>query len=413
MFEYLMPLLVMPTYDNTLLDQTARAAVARQIAVRPSSAACPGACRSPATTRSTCSSTTSTAPSACPAWGSSAAGRGPGRRPLCLGARADGGARGGLPESPAARRRRGGRAVRLLRGDRLHAIPPAAANQASAVVRSFMAHHQGMSLLSLAYLLLDRPMQKRFASEPLFQATAAAAAGAHPQGLRHSMRPPTGEITAARAPAAGGADAACVDSPDTPIPEVQLLSNGRYHVMVTNAGGGYSRWQDLAVTRWREDGTRDAWGTFCYLRDLESGAVWSTAYQPTLASRRASRRSSRKAAPSFVAAITISSTHTEIVVSPEDDIELRRVRITNRSRAARHRGHQLRRGGAGPARRRHPASGLQQPLRADRDPRGAPAILCTRRPRSRDEPIALDVSPDGSGARRARSASLPILRDRP
>jgi cyclic beta-1,2-glucan synthetase len=61
-----------------------------------------------------------------------------------------------------------------------------------------------------------------------------------------------------------------LDSPDTPIPEVQLLSNGRYHVMVTNAGGGYSRWQDLAVTRWREDSTRDPWGTFCYLRDVST-----------------------------------------------------------------------------------------------------------------------------------------------
>jgi hypothetical protein len=73
------------------------------------------------------------------------------------------------------------------------------------------------------------------------------------------------------------------DSPNTPHPEVQLLSNGRYHVMVTNAGGGYSRWKDLAVTRWREDTTRDAWGQFCYLRDPASGEVWSNAYQPTLA----------------------------------------------------------------------------------------------------------------------------------
>jgi hypothetical protein len=97
------------------------------------------------------------------------------------------------------------------------------------------------------------------------------------------------------------------DSPNTPHPEVQLLSNGRYHVMVTNAGGGYSRWKDLAVTRWREDTTRDAWGQFCYLRDLASGEVWSNAYQPTLASRTATRRSSRRGAPSSAAATTRSS----------------------------------------------------------------------------------------------------------
>ena len=70
--------------------------------------------------------------------------------------------------------------------------------------------------------------------------------------------------------------------PNTPIPEAHLLSNGRYHVMATNAGGGYSRWRDLAVTRWREDATSDCWGTFIYLRDRDTGRYWSTAHQPTL-----------------------------------------------------------------------------------------------------------------------------------
>ena len=73
-----------------------------------------------------------------------------------------------------------------------------------------------------------------------------------------------------------------IKTPNTPTPEVQLLSNGNYHVMVTNAGGGYSRWRNLSVTRWREDSTCDNWGTFCYLRDLDSGVFWSTAHQPTL-----------------------------------------------------------------------------------------------------------------------------------
>jgi cyclic beta-1,2-glucan synthetase len=72
-----------------------------------------------------------------------------------------------------------------------------------------------------------------------------------------------------------------IASPDTPSPEVQLLSNGRYHVMLSNAGAGYSRWKDLAVTRWSEDGTKDAWGSFCYLRDAETGTFWSTTHQPT------------------------------------------------------------------------------------------------------------------------------------
>ena len=153
--------------------------------------------------------------------------------------------------------------------------------QSSAVVRSFMAHHQAMSLLSCAYVLLARPMQKRFESDPLFQATLLL--------LQERIPRPTPSLFAAdrtfrsRA-AAGGPElpVRVLATPNTAIPEVQLLSNGRYHVMVTNAGGGSSRWKDLAVTRWSEDSTSDNWGSFCYLRDVASGEFWSTAHQPTL-----------------------------------------------------------------------------------------------------------------------------------
>ncbi len=148
--------------------------------------------------------------------------------------------------------------------------------QSSAVVRSFMAHHQGMSLLALAHMLLDRPMQRRFESEPLFQATMLLLQERIPKAT--ALFPHTAELSEVRTTAVAAETPMRVfSSPDTPVPEVQLLSNGRYHVMVTNAGGGYSRWKDLAVTRWREDGTCDNWGTFCYIRDVASGAFWSTA----------------------------------------------------------------------------------------------------------------------------------------
>ncbi len=119
------------------------------------------------------------------------------------------------------------------------------------------------------------------------------------------------------------------------MPEVQLLSNGRYHVMITNAGGGYSRWKDIAVTRWREDSTCDNWGTFCYLRDVTSGEFWSTAYQPTLKRSEKYEAIFSEARAEFRRRDNDFDTHTEIAVSPEDDIELRRIRITNRSRTRR------------------------------------------------------------------------------
>ena len=184
-----------------------------------------------------------------------------------------------------------------------------------------------MSLLSLAYVLLDRPMQRRFEADPRFQATAAAAAGARAEG-RARIHPHTAELrrhrrSAGRAPRCR---CACSRTPDTPAPEVQLLSNGRYHVMVTNAGGGYSRWKDLAVTRWREDAhARQLGHVLLPARRRRAATFWSAAHQPTLRARRAAtRRSSPRRRAEFRRRDGDIETHTEIAVSPEDDIELRR-----------------------------------------------------------------------------------------
>src|SRR5438128_6938629 len=105
--------------------------------------------------------------------------------------------------------------------------------------------------------------------------------------------------------------------------------------MVTNAGGGYSRWKDLAITRWREDTTCDNWGSFCYIRDTKTGEFWSTAYQPTLKRPDKYEVIFSEGRAEFRRSDHGLDTHTEIAVSPEDDIELRRVSITNSSRSRR------------------------------------------------------------------------------
>ena len=122
-----------------------------------------------------------------------------------------------------------------------------------------------------------------------------------------------------------------VITPDAATPAVQLLSNGRYHVMVTSAGGGYSRWQGLALTRWREDATCDNWGSFCYVRDLASGNVWSTAYQPTLERADTSETIFSEGRAVFRRRDHGIDSRTEIVVAPEDDFEVRRIGVTNAS----------------------------------------------------------------------------------
>src|SRR2546422_1058740 len=99
--------------------------------------------------------------------------------------------------------------------------------------------------------------------------------------------------------------------------------------MITAAGSGFSRWGDLAVTRWREDTTRDCWGTFIFLQDSETGDVWSAGFQPcgteadhydVVYSEDRAKITQRDASLSIVF---------EIVVSPEDDAELRRLTVTN------------------------------------------------------------------------------------
>ena len=124
-------------------------------------------------------------------------------------------------------------------------------------------------------------------------------------------------------------------NPNSSTPAVQLLSNGSYHVVLTQAGSGYSRWKDIAVTGWREDTTCDNWGLFSYIRDVKSGTFWSTSYQPTVAKAEDFKAVFSNHIAEFTRTDAEIETHTEIVVSPEDDIELRRSRIHNRSRKRR------------------------------------------------------------------------------
>ena len=122
---------------------------------------------------------------------------------------------------------------------------------------------------------------------------------------------------------------------DTGPPDVQLLSNGSYHVMVTRAGGGYSRWKGLALTRWREDASCDNWGAFCYIRDVATGQVWSTTTQPTLQPADSCESVFAPGRASFRRRDHGIELQTDIAVSPDDDVELRRVRITNHASVQR------------------------------------------------------------------------------
>lgn len=198
------------------------------------------------------------------------------------------------------------------------------------VINSFMAHHQGMGFLSFAYVLLNKPMQNRFATELRFQATLE---------LLQERIPKRAIFYAHTAKAADihttelDAQLRIINTPNTPTPELQLLSNGDYQVMVTNSGGGYSRWKNLAVTRWREDAIKDNYGTFCYIKDVDSGVFWSNTYHPTLQSSKNYEAIFSQGTIEFQRQDFGFETKTQIVVSPEDNVEIRKIKITNRSQS--------------------------------------------------------------------------------
>ncbi|GLK89369.1 glycoside hydrolase family 94 protein [Pseudomonas turukhanskensis] len=386
MFEYLMPQLVMPTYAGTLLDQTCNAAVARQME-HGNQLGLP--------------------------WGVSESGYNVFDAHFNYQYRAFGvpglGLKRGLGEDVVVAPYASVLALMVAPHaacknlQRLAGMGLAGAyglyeavdftparlprGQSQAVVQSFMAHHQGMSLLALAYVLLDRPMQRRFESDPQFKATALLLQERVPKSAAQYLH-------AANAPVA---DAAARETetklrvytdPDRKRPAVQLLSNGRYHVMVSSAGGGYSRCNELAVTRWHEDISSENLGLFCYLRDVASGSFWSTAHQPTLQPVDSYEAIFTDARAEFRVREREFDTHTEIVVSPEDDIELRRLHLTNRARVRRtieltsYAEVVL---APTTADALHPAfsklfvqTELLLPLQA---------ILCSRRPRSSHEPV--------------------------
>ena len=196
------------------------------------------------------------------------------------------------------------------------------------IIQSFMAHHQGMSFLSLAYVLLDRKMQQRFERDPQFQATLLLLQEKIPKVANYYNQDAELIDVVTSVPES---QMRINNTPNTTIPDIQLLSNGRYQMMLTNAGGGYSRWNNIAVTRWREDTTQDNWGLFCYIKDTETGKYWSNTYQPTLVESKEYETVFSKGHVEYRRRDFGFEVKTEAVVSPEDDIEMRRVRITNRN----------------------------------------------------------------------------------
>ena len=193
------------------------------------------------------------------------------------------------------------------------------------VVRAWLARHQAMGMLALAQALLEAPMQRRFLADPelraasgLLQEPLPAWGAAAP--ARYGAGQPQDELPAARA------YARVIAQGDTALPEVQLLSNGSLHAVVASDGTTRIRWEERLLTRA---------GMACYLRDTESGQLWSNTLQPTLAQPERIEAVFAEGRASFRRHDHGIDMVTDVVVAPDDDVELRRIRIANRGAAPR------------------------------------------------------------------------------
>ncbi|MBS0473483.1 MAG: glycosyl transferase [Proteobacteria bacterium] len=203
------------------------------------------------------------------------------------------------------------------------------------VVRAYMAHHAAMTLVALANALHDGRMRERFHAEPAMQAAELLLQERMPRDVVVA-RPPPEQIAEPLELSDVVPDMRRrYTNAHSRLPRTHLLSNGSFTVMLTAAGSGYMRWRDIAVTRWREDGTRDNWGSYCFLRDLDSGDIWSAGYQPTVVEPDRYTACFTEDRAEIVRRDGTMTTALEVLVSPEDHAELRRISLTNHATRTR------------------------------------------------------------------------------
>jgi hypothetical protein len=203
------------------------------------------------------------------------------------------------------------------------------------LIQSFMAHHQGMSFLALDNVLHENIMPKRFHSEAVIQTTELLLQERLPESTPATPQLEEEHVVTERqvkGPDPEKNQFIIMETAKSPIPVTHSISNGQYSVMMTNAGAGFSRFQEINLSRWREDVTQDAWGMYFYIQNLNSGDVWSVTHHPCRNSGEDYKVTYAPDRVEFSRKDGNITTRTEVVVSPEDQAEMRRISLTNHSK---------------------------------------------------------------------------------
>lgn len=200
-------------------------------------------------------------------------------------------------------------------------------------IRCYMAHHQGMSMAALDNILHRDAMQRRFHGDLRIRSVETLLFEGIPITRLPIVETRPGHAPIRAIPAEDAADRVWTE--ETAAPRVHLHGNGRYALMITNSGGGYSRWNEFDLTRWRSDPTLDPWGKFIYIRDLRSDDVWASSHKPLGSSLGETTVRFMAERAEIRRRVSGIETTMDIAVAVEDDAELRRMRIVNRSLRAR------------------------------------------------------------------------------
>lgn len=203
------------------------------------------------------------------------------------------------------------------------------------IVQSYMAHHQGMGLVAMDNVLNKNIMQERFHRDPYIRAAEILLHEKIPSRVIFAKEYKEKLEPLKEDEKKSIEYSTVLQYTDRLLPEIHLISNGSYSVMLTDDGSGYSKFNDIAVTRWREDSVQNKYGVYFYMRDIDSNEVWNAALAPN-------RISAGKYTVTYAQdKVVYNKSHgnldcqTEVIVSPEDDVEIRRISITNHSNIAK------------------------------------------------------------------------------
>lgn len=202
-----------------------------------------------------------------------------------------------------------------------------------AIIKCFMVHHEGMSLMALDNVLNKNILQDRFHRVPKVKATELLLQEKVPNRIIYDR-----EQTFDEGDSSFEKNNIIVrkyTTANTEIPETHLLSNGAYSLMITNSGTGYSKIDNMLIYRWKEDVTRDNKGTFFYIRNVNSNDYWGATFEPCKSTGDKYEVTFALDKAEFLRKDGNIETRTEVAVSNEDNCETRRLNITNHSEHSR------------------------------------------------------------------------------